>query len=53
MKTLRHPHIEPALLIEVPDDRVPAHVAAGWLDELAEPNPDHDPGEKPDNPEES
>lgn len=28
---LRHPNIKPDLDIEVADDRVAAHVAAGWL----------------------
>lgn len=31
MTALLHPHIDPPLVIEVPDDAVPAHVAAGWL----------------------
>lgn len=31
MTTLTHPHVDPPLEIEVEDDRVPAHLEAGWL----------------------
>lgn len=52
MKRLRHPHILPPLTIEVPDVRVPSHVAAGWLlvEEPSDPEPtgeDHDPERTP------
>lgn len=42
MTSLQHPHIEPPLVIEVEDDAVPAHVAAGWLP-LAEEETSTDP----------
>lgn len=40
MTALRHPYIEPALVIEVEDDRVPEFTEAGWLPQEAESNTD-------------
>lgn len=57
MTTLRHPLIEPAHYIEVPDEAVESHLAAGWLlpdegEHLTPTDPDH-PGEDLDTSEES
>lgn len=53
MTSFRHPHIEPPLVIEVADDRVEAHIAAGWLphgeQSTHDPEPtgeDHEPTEE-------
>lgn len=52
MTALRHPNIEPALVIEVDDDRVPEFTEAGWL--LSESTPSiPDPATGPDSDEEN
>ena len=54
MTVLRHPHIEPVLEVDVADDRVAAHLAAGWLPVAAEsatpPEADEPPAETPNRP---
>lgn len=53
MTALRHPYIEPALVIEVEDVRVPEFTEAGWLTHEPTDNPDPDgDAEGPDSPEE-
>jgi hypothetical protein len=50
---LRHPHIEPVLEVDVADDRVAAHLAAGWLpvaDSATPPEADEPPAETPNRP---
>lgn len=43
--TLRHPHVDPPLEIEVEPDAVAAHLRAGWLPAEADepPTPDSEP----------
>lgn len=54
MISLRHPNIDPPLVIDVEDERVPGYVAAGWLPHEADTPTDLDaPGdEAPTTPEE-
>lgn len=33
MTQLRHPHIEPPVVLDVAEERVDEHLAAGWLHE--------------------
>lgn len=44
---LRHPHIEPPVVVDVAEERVESHLAAGWLpdepsadDEAETPTPE-------------
>lgn len=32
---LRHPHIQPPVLVEVAPERVASHIAAGWIPDEA------------------
>lgn len=49
MTTLQHPTVHPPLLIEVADDRVDSHLAAGWLSVTAQDEePDHNNTPDPD-----
>lgn len=51
---LRHPHIQPPIHLEVADEAVAEHLAAGWLpvaDEATpEPGAEDAPAETPDRP---
>lgn len=41
---LRHPHIQPPVVLEVAPERVAAHIAAGWVpDEAPAPSTPENP----------